>query len=108
MLYSSVLHSICSKSVFLFFIHSSRNMRHVIHRGSNPDSNFSLQQACNKFDMTRVQASNKFETSYSKLRSHHGTNLQQACRVKLIANYSKNRVRTQPGLELATYRFRSG
>ncbi|GBM18601.1 hypothetical protein AVEN_110273-1 [Araneus ventricosus] len=23
---------------------------------SSPDSNFSLQQACNKFDMTRVQA----------------------------------------------------
>ncbi|GBL81256.1 hypothetical protein AVEN_130530-1 [Araneus ventricosus] len=28
----------------------------VIYHGSNPDTNFSLQQSCNKFDMTRVQA----------------------------------------------------
>ncbi|GBM63988.1 hypothetical protein AVEN_17566-1 [Araneus ventricosus] len=28
-------------------------------KSSNPDSNFSLQEACNKFDMTRVQACNK-------------------------------------------------
>ncbi|GBN52417.1 hypothetical protein AVEN_36596-1 [Araneus ventricosus] len=35
----------------------------IIFGSECPDSNFSLQQACNKFDMTRVQACNKFETS---------------------------------------------
>ncbi|GBO42205.1 hypothetical protein AVEN_221874-1 [Araneus ventricosus] len=35
----------------------------------------------------------KFDTSYCKRRSHHASNLQQACCVKLIGNCSKNRVR---------------
>ncbi|GBN91008.1 hypothetical protein AVEN_226644-1 [Araneus ventricosus] len=29
--------------------------------GVDPDSNFSLQQDCNKFEMTRVQACDKFD-----------------------------------------------
>ncbi|GBN62484.1 hypothetical protein AVEN_224064-1 [Araneus ventricosus] len=38
----------------------------------------------------------KLETSYRKRVSHHASNLSQACRVKLIANYSKNGVQRQP------------
>ncbi|GBM03808.1 hypothetical protein AVEN_231286-1 [Araneus ventricosus] len=38
----------------------------------------------------------KLETSYCKRVSHHKSNLPQACCVKLIANYRKNRVQTQP------------
>ncbi|GBM86633.1 hypothetical protein AVEN_71834-1 [Araneus ventricosus] len=38
----------------------------------------------------------KLETSLHKRISHHESNLSQACGVKLIANCSKNRVRTQP------------
>ncbi|GBM12568.1 hypothetical protein AVEN_235906-1 [Araneus ventricosus] len=56
----------------------------------------SLQQVNASFEVTMGR-------TCSKLRSHHGTNLQQAC----IANYSKNGVRTQSGIELTTYRFRS-
>ncbi|GBM74521.1 hypothetical protein AVEN_58395-1 [Araneus ventricosus] len=82
-----------------------------------PDSNFSLQQTCTaslqafcKFVASVKQACSKLtqasNTEESSLwpRSHHRTNLQQVC----IANYSKNRVRTQPGIELSTSRFRSG
>ncbi|GBL59096.1 hypothetical protein AVEN_55606-1, partial [Araneus ventricosus] len=75
------------------------------------DSNFSLQQAYHKFVMTRVQACHKFVMTRvqacSKLKkaskspwNEHAASLP----CKLIANYSKNKVRTQPGIELATYR----
>ncbi|GBL84236.1 hypothetical protein AVEN_118631-1 [Araneus ventricosus] len=69
----------------------------------NPDSNFSLQQSYRNLALqicklaarlTRQEC--KLETSESKRDSHHALNLSQACRVKLIANYSKNRVGTQP------------
>ncbi|GBM27542.1 hypothetical protein AVEN_257854-1 [Araneus ventricosus] len=76
-----------------------------------PDSNFSLHQSCSNLalqicsnlalqicklatNLTRQEC--KLETSYRKRVSHHASNLSQACRVKLIANYSKNRVRRQP------------
>ncbi|GBM98556.1 hypothetical protein AVEN_186093-1 [Araneus ventricosus] len=58
-------------------------------------SNLALQ-ICSKFDTVRMQAWNKFEVRCCKQRSHHTSNLQQACCVKLIANYSKNRVQRQP------------
>ncbi|GBL87066.1 hypothetical protein AVEN_218762-1 [Araneus ventricosus] len=63
---------------------------HWLHPGINTKLQQSCSanlQACNKFDMRRAQVSNKFAEA---------TNLQQACHFKLIANYSKNRVRTQP------------
>ncbi|GBM28626.1 hypothetical protein AVEN_236591-1 [Araneus ventricosus] len=40
-------------------------------------------QACNRFDTARVNANELVTT-------------RQACRAKLIANYSKNRARRQP------------
>ncbi|GBL94227.1 hypothetical protein AVEN_23729-1 [Araneus ventricosus] len=66
-----------------------------IQSGYLPDSNFSLQQACHKFVMTRVQVCHKFvmtrvqacsklAASSRKLRSHHETNLQQTCRANLL------------------------
>ncbi|GBM10273.1 hypothetical protein AVEN_49994-1 [Araneus ventricosus] len=78
----------------------------------NPDSNCSLQQACHKFVMTRVQACHKFVmirvqacsnlTKASKSPWNElAASLPQACR----ANSSKNRVRTQLGIELVTYRL---
>ncbi|GBN54134.1 hypothetical protein AVEN_86591-1, partial [Araneus ventricosus] len=60
------------------------------------------QQACHKFDITRVQACDKFDMTRvqvctSKLPwDEFAASLKQACCVKLIANYSKNRERTQP------------
>ncbi|GBM76378.1 hypothetical protein AVEN_165978-1 [Araneus ventricosus] len=63
-----------------------------------PDSNFSLQQGCNNLALQVCKLAGslilqecKFETSFSKRRSHRTSNFQQAYRVKLIANYSKNR-----------------
>ncbi|GBN49980.1 hypothetical protein AVEN_162362-1 [Araneus ventricosus] len=76
--------------------------------GNFPDSNFSLQQSCSNIaPQIRTLATNltrqecKLETSYCTQVSHHKSNFPQACCIKLIANYSKNRVRTQP-------RIRSG
>ncbi|GBM41189.1 hypothetical protein AVEN_35760-1 [Araneus ventricosus] len=66
-----------------------------------PDSNFSLQQACHKFVMTRVQACSKL----TKASKSPWNELAASLPCKLIANYSKNRVRTQTGIELATYRL---
>ncbi|GBM06690.1 hypothetical protein AVEN_190901-1 [Araneus ventricosus] len=53
-----------------------------------PDSNFSLEQSCRKFDTARVQVRNNEA-------SHHKSNLPEAYCIKLIANYSKSRVRRQ-------------
>ncbi|GBO15357.1 hypothetical protein AVEN_112444-1 [Araneus ventricosus] len=68
---------------------------------SDPDSNFNLQQACHKFVMTRVQACSKL----TKDSKSPWNELAASLPCKLIANYSKNRVRTQPGIDLATYRL---
>ncbi|GBO40874.1 hypothetical protein AVEN_140718-1 [Araneus ventricosus] len=68
---------------------------------NNPDSNFSLQQACHKFVKTRVQVCNKL----TKASKSPWNELAASLPCKLIANYSKNRVRAQPGIELATYRL---
>ncbi|GBL76644.1 hypothetical protein AVEN_88298-1 [Araneus ventricosus] len=83
--------------------------------GYNPDSNFSLQQACHKFVMTRVQACRKLVmtrvqacSKLTKASKSPWNELAASLPCKLIANYSKNRVRTQPGIELATSLFRSG
>ncbi|GBO22900.1 hypothetical protein AVEN_226893-1 [Araneus ventricosus] len=65
----------------------------------NPDSNFSLQQACHKFAMTGVQACSKS----TKASKSPWSELAAGLLCKFIANYSKNRVRTHPGIELATY-----
>ncbi|GBO08106.1 hypothetical protein AVEN_56480-1 [Araneus ventricosus] len=77
-----------------------------------PDSNFSLQQDCHKFVTTRVHACHKFVMTRvqdcSKLTKDSKSpwnELAASLPCKLIANYSKNRVRTQPGIELATYRL---
>ncbi|GBM65285.1 hypothetical protein AVEN_193817-1 [Araneus ventricosus] len=67
----------------------------------DPDSNFSLQQACHKFVMTRVQACSKL----TKASKSPWKELAASLPCELIANYSKNRERTQPGIELATYRL---
>ncbi|GBN44754.1 hypothetical protein AVEN_146911-1 [Araneus ventricosus] len=48
---------------------------------------------CSKVAASLTRQESKLETSYCKRRSHHASNLQKACCVKLIANYSKNRVR---------------
>ncbi|GBM34481.1 hypothetical protein AVEN_106718-1 [Araneus ventricosus] len=67
----------------------------------SPDSNFSLQQACHKFVMTRGKACGEL----TKASKSPWNELAASLHCKLIANYSKNRVRTQPGIELVTYRF---
>ncbi|GBN16813.1 hypothetical protein AVEN_208252-1 [Araneus ventricosus] len=76
------------------------------------DSNFSLHQACHKFVMTRVQACHKFVMTrvqacnkLTKASKSTWNELAASLSCKLIANYSKNRVRTQPGIELTTYRL---
>ncbi|GBM05284.1 hypothetical protein AVEN_146859-1 [Araneus ventricosus] len=79
----------------------STEAENFIFASNNPDSNFSLQKACHKFVMTRVQACSKL-TKASKSKWNE---LAASLPCKLIANYSKNRVRTQPGIELATYRL---
>ncbi|GBM10530.1 hypothetical protein AVEN_109325-1 [Araneus ventricosus] len=69
--------------------------------GGVPDSNFSLQQACRKFVMTRVKACSKL----TKAPKSPWNEIAASLLCKLIANYSTNRVRTRPGIELATYRL---
>ncbi|GBM59263.1 hypothetical protein AVEN_66208-1 [Araneus ventricosus] len=64
-------------------------------------SNFSLQQACHKFVMTRVQACSKL----TKASKSPWNELAASWPCNLIVNYSKNRVRREPGIELATYRL---
>ncbi|GBM53522.1 hypothetical protein AVEN_129519-1 [Araneus ventricosus] len=66
---------------------------------NHPDSNFSLQQSCSNFALQICKLAArltwqecKLETSERKRDSHHASNLSQACGVKLIANYSKNRL----------------
>ncbi|GBN03991.1 hypothetical protein AVEN_177853-1 [Araneus ventricosus] len=62
---------------------------------------------CKSARLTRQEC--KLETSLQKRRSHHATNLQQVCHVKLISNIAKTEYGKKPlGLELATYRFQSG
>ncbi|GBO15210.1 hypothetical protein AVEN_45745-1 [Araneus ventricosus] len=56
-------------------------------------------------NLTRQEC--KLETSYSKRVSHYASNFSQAWRVKLIANYRKNRVRKQPRVRTPTPRFLS-
>ncbi|GBN04021.1 hypothetical protein AVEN_43963-1 [Araneus ventricosus] len=66
-----------------------------------PDSNFSLQQACQKFDMTRVQACSKL----TKASKSSWNELAVSLQCTFIANYSRNRVRARLGIELATCRL---
>ncbi|GBM31806.1 hypothetical protein AVEN_56909-1 [Araneus ventricosus] len=95
----NVIHSLANSS--------EKSTANSVKQRFVPDSNFSLQQACYKFDMTRVQACDKFdmkrEQACNKLtqasKSPWGEfagSLPQAFRGKLIVNYSKNRVQTQP------------
>ncbi|GBM46873.1 hypothetical protein AVEN_10717-1 [Araneus ventricosus] len=58
-------------------------------------------QACHKFVMTRVQAC----STLTKASKSPWDELAASLPCKLIAHYSKNRVQTQPGIELATYRL---
>ncbi|GBN25778.1 hypothetical protein AVEN_178174-1 [Araneus ventricosus] len=69
-------------------------------------------QACHKFVMTRVQACHKFVmtrvqacSKLTKASKSPWNELATSLPCKIIANYSKNRVRTQPVIELATCRF---
>ncbi|GBO29519.1 hypothetical protein AVEN_117848-1 [Araneus ventricosus] len=73
-----------------------------------PDRNFLFAASlhCKSAILTRQEG--KLETSLQKRRSHHATNLQQACHVKLIANIGKTEYEKNLGLELATYCFQSG
>ncbi|GBN61139.1 hypothetical protein AVEN_28391-1 [Araneus ventricosus] len=57
-------------------------------------SNLALQICKLATNLTRQEC--KLETSYRKRVGHQASNLSQACRIKCIANYSKNRVRRQP------------
>ncbi|GBM68717.1 hypothetical protein AVEN_193422-1 [Araneus ventricosus] len=90
-----------------------------IEHNGYPDSNFSLQQACHKFVMTRVQVCHKFVMTRvqacSKLtkapkspRNELAASLPQTCRANLLQVIAKTEYETQPGIELATSRFRSG
>ncbi|GBN07420.1 hypothetical protein AVEN_160947-1 [Araneus ventricosus] len=86
-----------------------------------PDSKLCLQQtytanlqACSKFGMTSVQACSKFGmtrvqacSKLTKASKSPWNELAASLPYKLIANYSKNRIRTQPEIELAIDRFRS-
>ncbi|GBL98159.1 hypothetical protein AVEN_268251-1 [Araneus ventricosus] len=60
-------------------------------------SNFSLQQCSHlalkicKLAASLTRQECKLETSYCIRVSHYASNLQQACYVTLIANYSKNK-----------------
>ncbi|GBL80858.1 hypothetical protein AVEN_26281-1 [Araneus ventricosus] len=56
-------------------------------------SNLALQICKLAASLTRQEC--KLETNYCKRRSHNASNLQLSCYVKLIANYSRNRVRRQ-------------
>ncbi|GBM63734.1 hypothetical protein AVEN_95535-1 [Araneus ventricosus] len=78
----------------------------MVIKASYPDRNFSLQQACHKFVMTRVQVCHKFVmtrvqacSKLTKAAKSPWNELAASLPCKLIANYSKNRVRTQPGKE---------
>ncbi|GBM90705.1 hypothetical protein AVEN_154645-1 [Araneus ventricosus] len=69
-------------------------------------------QACHQFVMTRVQACHQFVmarvqacSKLTKASKSPWDELAASLHCKLIANYSKNRVRTEPGIELATYRL---
>ncbi|GBM18079.1 hypothetical protein AVEN_75508-1 [Araneus ventricosus] len=85
----------------LFFFQTITAILSIKEKNEYPDSNFSLQQACHKFVMTRVQACSKL----TKASKSPWNEVAESLPCKLIANYSKNRVRTQPGIELATYRL---
>ncbi|GBM05376.1 hypothetical protein AVEN_81815-1 [Araneus ventricosus] len=90
--------------------------------GEVPDSNFSLQKICSglvlqvcKFSANLSRQVCKCERSLQQVNASLEVTIGRTCskfaaslHCKLIANYSKNRVRTQPGIELATSRFRSG
>ncbi|GBL88580.1 hypothetical protein AVEN_100386-1 [Araneus ventricosus] len=68
------------------------------------DSNFSLQQACHKFAMTRVQACSKLTKASKSPWNELAASLPQVCRASLLQIIAKTEYETQPGIELATYR----
>ncbi|GBO07123.1 hypothetical protein AVEN_245595-1 [Araneus ventricosus] len=79
-------------------------------------SNFSLQQSCSnlatnltgqecKLETNLTRQECKLETSYRKRVSQKASNLSQACRVKLIGNYSKNQIRIQPRIRTRDISF---
>ncbi|GBO28040.1 hypothetical protein AVEN_216302-1 [Araneus ventricosus] len=92
---------------------------HPTPSGIIPDSNFSLQQICSRLvlqickltaNLSRQEC--KCETSLQQVNASFEVTTGRTCskfaadlHCKLIANYSKNRVRTQTGIELATYRL---
>ncbi|GBO25173.1 hypothetical protein AVEN_162428-1 [Araneus ventricosus] len=75
----------------------------------NPDSNFSLQQACHKFVMTRVQVCDKFVVTRVQACSLQQVNessevtmkrtCNQVCRIKLIAELLAKTRHRQPGMK---------
>ncbi|GBM50816.1 hypothetical protein AVEN_140929-1 [Araneus ventricosus] len=65
------------------------------------DKSASLPQICHDKSASLQQVNESFEITMKRTCSKLATSL--SC--KLIANYSKNRVRTQPGIKLATYRL---
>ncbi|GBM12510.1 hypothetical protein AVEN_188688-1 [Araneus ventricosus] len=74
-----------------------------------PDSNISLQQACHKFVMTRVQACRKLTKASKSPWNELAASLPQACRansLQIITKTDPGQIkRTQPGIELAIYRL---
>ncbi|GBN86540.1 hypothetical protein AVEN_215583-1 [Araneus ventricosus] len=60
-----------------------------------------IVQSCHKFVMTRVQACSKLTNASKSKWNEHAASLP----CKLIANYRRNSVRAQPGIEIATYRL---
>ncbi|GBM30035.1 hypothetical protein AVEN_201612-1 [Araneus ventricosus] len=64
----------------------------------------SLSRQVRKCETSLQQVDASLEVTIGRTCSKFAVSLHY----KVIANYSKNRVRTQPGIELATSRFRSG
>ncbi|GBN97070.1 hypothetical protein AVEN_211362-1, partial [Araneus ventricosus] len=62
-----------------------------------PDSNFSLQQACHKFVMTRVQACSKLTKASKSPWNELAASLPQAYRANSLQNIAKTEYEHNPG-----------
>ncbi|GBM89882.1 hypothetical protein AVEN_111830-1 [Araneus ventricosus] len=62
-----------------------------------PDSNISLQQACHKFVMTRVQACSKLTKASKSPSNELAASLPQACRANSLQIIAKTEYEHNPG-----------
>ncbi|GBM69598.1 hypothetical protein AVEN_152680-1 [Araneus ventricosus] len=101
------------------FVHSKRIRRSGSSKGTNgfdfdqkerirrngfmsgdpiyPDSNISLQQACHKFVMTRVQACSKLTKASKSPWNELAASLPQACRANSLQIIAKTEYEYNPG-----------